>query len=242
MPRSLEGMSDCSGETRPVLLVPRFHLLNPLGQCFLSLHFLKSLVFPPLFVLICLNCLLFLGRHLFCVCKYTVMQDFSLFGTTDSGWTWITVISLSSQWRIIFFSLCAFQLKAIFWLKTRARRWTLTSLNSCWISVKGRIGAVVWVVTYIVGWLLSLVWESALCSVFPHKWTFLLGSSPLLLSGGNYYFNWISLDQSPRSTADNRSVEDVHIAGRHHAMCSCKHFLDRVKILYQLLEKSLIFK
>lgn len=110
--------------------------------------FSKIFGFPPTFCLNLLKLLAFLGRHLFCVCKYTVIQDFSLFGTTDSGWTWITVISLSSRWRIIFFSLCAFQLKAIFWLKTRARRWTLTSLNSCWISVKGRIGAVVWVVTY----------------------------------------------------------------------------------------------
>lgn len=73
--------------------------------------------------------------------------------------------------------------------------------------------------------LLSLVWESAFSSDFPHKQTSLLGSSSPLLSSGNHYFNSILLGQSPRSTEENRSPEDVHMAEQHYAMCSCKPFL-----------------
>lgn len=50
--------------------------------------------------------------------------------------------------------------------------------------------------------LLSLVWESAFCSDFPHTQTSLLGSSSLLLSSGNHSFNSVLLGQSSRSTEE----------------------------------------
>lgn len=84
---------------------------------------------------------------------------------------------------------------------------------------------------------LSLVWERAFCSNFPHKQTSLLGSTSLFLSSGNHYFNSVLLGQSPRSTEENISPEEVPMAEQHCAMCSCKHFLDRVKIQHQLSKK-----
>lgn len=201
----------------------------------------KIFVFLSSFCLNLLKLLAFLGRHQFCVCEYTVMQDFILFGTTDNGWTQLTAISLSSQWQIFFFPLYAFQWKQYFGWNPRARRWTLTSLSSCWMSVKGRMEVVVWVVRYIEWADFSALCGKVLYAQSSHK-SELYSGFPLLLSSGNYCFNWISLDQLPRSTADNRSVEDAHVAGWHHAICSCKRFLDKVKILYWHSKKSLVFK
>lgn len=139
MPRPLEGMLDFSGETCPVLLVPLSHLLKPLEPRSLSLHFLKTFGFSSTFCHNLLKLLAFLGRCQFSIYKYTVIQDLGLFGTTDNCWTQVTD-------RYFFFPMCL-SIKTIFWLKTRARRWTLTSFNSCWICVKGRMGFVVWVIT-----------------------------------------------------------------------------------------------
>lgn len=107
-----------------------FHVLNPCGQFSLSLHFLKLLFCcfhtPQLFVLTRWSCLLFwegiistelqsFGEHWNC-CN-TTHSNFSVFSVTG------------------FCSPLCLSMKAIFWLKTRARRWTLTSFNSsCWIS------------------------------------------------------------------------------------------------------------
>jgi len=54
-------------------------------QRYLSLHFLKIFGFPSTFCLNLFNLLTFLGRHQFYVCKYTVVQDFGLLGTTDNS-------------------------------------------------------------------------------------------------------------------------------------------------------------